>query len=306
MNNDRVIDDIARAELQDTEMAENFVQASKAVSYGLDTASRVYGLDMLLVAVQNIDETGRDAKNPLGAVYERLAPTKEAQQDLYREMRCDLARPQRAAFDLPAAENTLRVGRNAHGEFFEKNLENGWPEPDHEVSIQMIRALKSIIKSLDDNSCFSEVRKEAQTMGLTPLEYLVQGEINPTLSFFLQQASAAIGIEIEELLAPTMEVEEDNDDGCESVESKPESELGDIEEAELGEICDLDNAGDEVQDEVQMCDVVQSTIGGLMESKWLDGTGTFSEPELDDETDDDIDVDRWFEATMKGNVKIKG
>lgn len=209
MEDDDVTGEVA--EVGDMGLDENFAQASKAVSFGLETASRVYGLDTVITALQNIDETGRDAANPLEVIYERLAPTIEARENLYREMLRDSEKPRRAAFDLPTSENVLRVGRNAHGEFFEKDPENGWPERNHETSIRMIQALKQIIEALDADSRFAQLQEEAREAGLMPLEYLVREEVNPTLSYFLNQAGEATGIDIDELLTGTAKrIEEEN------------------------------------------------------------------------------------------------
>ncbi len=271
----------------------DFVQASKVVSYGLDTASRVYGLDTVLAAVQNVDEARREAENPLGAIYERLAPTSEAQEHLYGEMKRDLEKPQRAAFVLPTADDTLRVGRNAQGEFFEKNPENGWPERSHEASISTIRSLKKIIEALDSDELFAKVREEAQAVGLSPLEFLVQAEINPTLSYFLNQVGAATGIEMEELLVKTAKMSEEEILDIDTSDSKMMEET--VEWVNNAEIL-------EEQDEVPEAELGEIQDLGLPEEDIDTNKRDFRELEelsleVVDKTEleDDIDVDEWFE-----------
>ncbi len=73
----------------DTEVKMNkkFGGAEDLASYGLDTAAKIYGLDTVLKTVEETDETGRDALNPMGSIYERIAPNPDERANLFREMK---------------------------------------------------------------------------------------------------------------------------------------------------------------------------------------------------------------------------
>lgn len=74
--------------------------AASLTDYGLDTASRIYGLNTVLDAILETNETASDAENPIGSIYDRLAPSPEDRKFLFREIK-------KTAQNLPQPQKTL-------------------------------------------------------------------------------------------------------------------------------------------------------------------------------------------------------
>lgn len=180
-------------------------QAGKILDYGLDTASRIYSLGEVLQAVQNVDETDRDALNPLGAIYDQLAKTPEAKQYLFTEMRKDLAK------DSDQKEpQKMKVALGGDGEFHEHNRAM---RPQHETATTAITALKRLIRALETDERFVDLRKKADVAGKGVVEVLVDDEANPTLSYWLEQVgSVPEDSDVEEVLDDIAEKLEDETD----------------------------------------------------------------------------------------------
>lgn len=146
--------------------------AEKLTSYGLDTAARIYGLDTVLKAVEETDETDRDALNPMGSIYERLAPSPEEREFLFDEMDKDDDEEQKAERKTDEPEDV----NNA------------------------IRQMKKILDALENDPRFEDVRQRAADEGKDVISYLVSGEVNPTITTFFDGLDAASGGSVEEIL----------------------------------------------------------------------------------------------------------
>jgi len=162
--------------------------ASKLTSYGFDTASRMYGLGTVLKAIEETDETGRDAENPLGAVYERMVPNKQERVFLFWQIQKDLVRDNQYNDDTELYENS-RLGLSRSGEFYDWAAVKDDTMPE---SAQAIRALKRLLEILETDERFADLREQARAEGKTIVEYLVRDEANPTLSHFFNQAGAEL------------------------------------------------------------------------------------------------------------------
>ncbi len=181
--------------------------ASRLTSLGLDTASRVCGLEAVLTAVKETDETGRDAMNPIGAIYERLAPDPELRAYLYQEIKRDRVRENQHNDDAAMEDGAGRVGLTREGDIYDKAsvMSEGTRE-----SVEAIQALRRLIETLDTDERFAELREKAQAEGKTPIEYLVKDRVNPTLTNLFNSVGGAMSEgDVEEIVA---EAEQANDE----------------------------------------------------------------------------------------------
>ncbi len=197
-------------------------QAGKILNYGLDTASRIYSLEGVLKAVQNVDETGRDVENPLGAIYEQLATTPEAKQHLFTEMRKDLAKDA----DQQNPEK-LKVGLGSDGEFHERDLDL----PQHESATNAITALKKLIEALETEERFESLRQKAAEQGKSVVEVLVEDEAHPTLAYWLEKVGGFLDDgDVEEVLETIAgELEDDANKGEDRSVEGEDSQAGEYE-----------------------------------------------------------------------------
>lgn len=131
-------------------------KAGSMVGFGFDTASRLYGIGAVLQAVMDVDETDRDAENPLGAVYERIATTPEARLNLYYEINKDNARIEDGSSDL--TNQSLQIGLAPDGEFYERNPAERQPEDTAQASTEAIQAMKRLLEMLETSEIFADLR----------------------------------------------------------------------------------------------------------------------------------------------------
>ncbi len=190
--------------------------ANKLTSYGFDTASRVYGLETVLKAVEDTDETGRDAENPIGAIYERIAPTADERVYLYKEIQKDTVYENQYNNDAELYENS-RLGITREGELFDRSAEDNLIASE---ATRAIMALKRLLEILENDERFAELRKKAEAEGKTITEYLVSDRVNPTLSYFFNRVGAElVDLDAEEVAEEIKEImEEDEDEKTEESE----------------------------------------------------------------------------------------
>lgn len=192
--------------------------ANQLTSYGLDTAARVYGFNTVVQTILETDETGRDAENPLGEIYRRLAPDPREREYLYREIRKEQVRNNQYNTDpaLSDAEDP-RIGFTRYGDFYDKTIRDAGSE---QASVNAIRALRRLIEMLETSERFADVRARAAERGKTIVEYLVSDEDNPTLTDFFNRVGAEMSedeaeevvAELEEQVNPDFEEEQVNSD----------------------------------------------------------------------------------------------
>lgn len=208
----------------ETSNNDELAGANQLTSYGLDTASRVYGFDAVMRAVMEADVTGADAENPIGAVYQRIAPSAEARQDLYREIRREQVRGNQYNTDPAVVDaEEPRLGINRLGDFYDKTQRNA---EGGQASVDAIRALHRLIEMLRTSERFADVRERAAERGKDIIEYLVSDKENPTLTDFFNRVGTEmtedkaeeVVAELEEQVNPDLETEkleqsvETNDD----------------------------------------------------------------------------------------------
>lgn len=182
-------------ELQNPNDANNLQNAGKMINYGLDTASRIYGLNEVFRVLDTLDETGRDADNPIGTFYERLARTPEQRANLYREIQRDtvlIANGGEAEHEME-----IFVGLDDRGNFYDtQSMED---EEQNQKSVLAIQAMKNLLRALETGEDFAGLRKRAEAAGMAPIDYLLREEYNPTLTYFLNQASGELNGDVEEI-----------------------------------------------------------------------------------------------------------
>ncbi len=189
-------------ELQNPADANSLENAGKMVNYGLDTASRIYGLNEVFRVLETLDETGRDADNPIGTFYERLARTPEQRANLYREIQRDTILISNGG-EVEHEMNIL-VGLDDQNNFYDRTMEAGntqsiEDEQQNQKSVIAIQAMKNLLKALETGADFAGLRKRAEAANMTPIDYLLREEYNPTLTYFLNQATGELSGNVEEI-----------------------------------------------------------------------------------------------------------
>lgn len=191
-----------------SDFSNSMGQANAMVGFGFDTTSRLYGIDAVLKAVMTVDETDRDAENPLGAVYEQIATTPEARLNLYREINKDNARTEDENSDL--TNQTLNVGITPEGEFYDRNPVERRPDETSQASVDAIRAMKRMLELLETSEIFAPLRKRAAEKGMTAIEYLIDGYENPTISdLFARTNEELTASDVDAILTELTEQEEE-------------------------------------------------------------------------------------------------
>lgn len=199
--------------------------ANQLTSFGLDTASHIYGLGAVIQAVVSVDESGVNAENPLGAIYERLAPNPESRVQLYREIRKERVQGNQHNADAALDDaDDPKIGLTADGEFYDKTQRD---ENGHQESVDAIRALRRLIDLLETSERLADVRERAAEQGKTIVEYLVCDESNPTLTDFFNRVGEEMSEEEVEEIVEELEGQV-NPDVAEEREAEADTEASDF------------------------------------------------------------------------------
>ncbi len=174
--------------------------ASQLTSYGFDTASRMYGINTVLEAIVETDETGLDADNPIDAIYARLTPNPDERKYLYQEIQKENVDSN--PYDTIGQESLL--GMTADGQFYDKTA--AIPQAE-QTSVDAIRSMRRVLEMLETSERFADVRTRAAEQGKTVVEYLVSDETNPTLSHLLNRIGDAMSEDDVEELVEELETE---------------------------------------------------------------------------------------------------
>ena len=188
----------------DLSEVDNLSGANHLTSFGLDTASRLYGVGTIIKTILETDESERDVENPLGSIYERLAPTREAREYLYGEIRKERVRDNQHNQDPDVADDDdPKLGFTRSGDFYDKTM----TEAGGQTSIDAIRAFKRLFAMLETSPRFADLRERAAAQGKTLAEYLVADDDNPTLTDFFNKVGTEISEEQVEELVDELEEE---------------------------------------------------------------------------------------------------
>lgn len=160
--------------------------ARSLTSFGLDTASRIYGLDTVLKTIEETDETDRDALNPMASIYTRLVPDPDERKNLFREINKDLKET-----DIEEEKDTNQN--------------------------DAIRQMKLLLAALENDDRFAGVRERAAKEGKDVISYITSDTVNPTLTDFFNGIDSASGMNVEEVL-DTIEAEEKEKEQAEILE----------------------------------------------------------------------------------------
>ncbi len=152
--------------------------AKSLTSYGLDTASRIYGLDNVLKTIEETDESDRDAINPIASIYSRLVPNPDERNNLYREIGKELEQT-----DIEEEKDT---------------------DPN-----DAIRQMKLLLNALEHDDRFADVRERAANEGKDIISYLTSGKINPTLTNLFEGIEGDGTKNVEEILDEIEEEEKE-------------------------------------------------------------------------------------------------
>lgn len=176
--------------------------AAQLVGYGFDTASRTYGLESVIDAIVETDET-QHYQNPLGAIYERIAPDPQERVYLFREIRKDEILNNQYNNDPNLNSEHPRLGITLSGEFYDKTSRTA----DHEqTSVDAIRALRKLMTTLQTGEKFEELRQRADDEQKSIISYLVSDQPNPTLTDLLNRVGTEMSeSDIEEFVEEVIE-----------------------------------------------------------------------------------------------------
>lgn len=185
--------------------------ASRLTSYGLDTASRIYGLGPVLEAIMETDITSTEnVSNPLGAVYRNLIPKPEERINLFREIRRENVQGNQYNTDSGLNSDDSSLGLTRSGDFYDRTPADVTAE---QVSVDAIRAMRRLLEILDNDPRFAELREQAATEGKNIIELLTSDQSNPTLTQLINRIGDELSEEnIEEFveeIAKETETQED-------------------------------------------------------------------------------------------------
>lgn len=199
------------AEWQDGErtIKDELSDAASITSFGFDTASRIYGLNTVINAIVNTDETVNGARNPLGAIYQVIAPTVEDRAKLYKEIRKDRVRDDGYNTDSDLNDGHGPLGFTRSGDFYDKSI-NG-PEREQR-SIDAIRAVRRLVEILENDERFDRLREKAYERDQTVIEQLVDEIDRPTISQLLTNIDAEVSDgAVDEILSEVEQKEDENE-----------------------------------------------------------------------------------------------
>jgi hypothetical protein len=182
--------------------------AEKLSSYGLDTAARMYGLNAVLKAVNETDESDRDAYNPMGSIYSRLVPNPDERRNLYNQIQKDSV-VEDADDDVPDGENRQKLGFDEDtGDFFavdEYDASDAFrvtaaDELAKRETNTAVREMKKLLDALQHDARFEKVRERAAAEGKDVISYITTGDVNPTITSFFDGLDSANGASAEDIL----------------------------------------------------------------------------------------------------------
>ncbi len=199
--------------------------AEQLTDYGIDTASRLYGLSAVLDAILETDETNTDSENPIASIYGRLAPSVEDRKFLFQEIQKDGVKNPESSEDSQNTDRLL-VGMTPDGQFYDKLQQQDTAE---QTSVDAIRALRRLIDLLESSEKFADLRQKAAEHQLSIVDYLTSGENSPTLSYLLDRINQSTSEdnleELAEELTSSLDDEPTADLENESPEPSPSSNL---------------------------------------------------------------------------------
>ena len=178
--------------------------AEKLTSYGLDTAARIYGLNTVLKAVNETDETDRDAFNPMGSIYSRLAPNPDERRHLYNQIQKDSViedsdddeNHNKLGFDEDTGD-FYAVDEYSAGDAFKVTARDELAKRETNTAV---REMKKLLNALQHDSRFENLRERAANEGKDVISYITSGNVNPTVTAFFDGLDANGGGSAEEIL----------------------------------------------------------------------------------------------------------
>lgn len=177
--------------------------AEKLSSYGLDTAARIYGLNAVFKAVNETDETDRDAYNPMGSIYSRLVPNPDERRNLYNQIQKE------SVINDPDDDNEgPKLGFDEDtGDFYAVNeyeasdafKTTAADELAKRETNTAVREMKKLLDALQHDMRFEGVRERAAAEGKDIVSYITSGDVAPTITSFFDGLDAN-GKSAEEIL----------------------------------------------------------------------------------------------------------
>lgn len=212
---------VTSSETEKVSYNEELGQASQMAGYGFDTAAKMYGLETVLKEIRDTDEKDRDAKNPIGAIYDRLAPDPKSRRQLFAEIYKDSVEPSKYATEIKKDTPTERIGLDVRNHFYERSADADsnwyWRRSQENVTqnaVDAISSTKRLLDAIENDGHFSKLRERAARQNKEPIKYLLYNDVNLTLSKFFDNVGESLE-ESANLAIQELANEEDKKDNTE-------------------------------------------------------------------------------------------
>ncbi len=191
--------DVVSGETEKTSYNDELGQASQMAGYGFDAAAKMYGLETVLKEIRDTDEKDRDAKNPIGAIYDRLAPDPKSRRQLFAEIYKDSVEPSKYATEIKKDTPTERIGLDVRNHFYERSADADsswyWRRSQENVTqnaVDAISSTKRLLDAIENDEDFSKLRERAARQNKEPIKYLLYNDVNSTLSKFFDNVGESL------------------------------------------------------------------------------------------------------------------
>lgn len=218
---------------------EYIFMASRIAFYGLDNASKKYGLEAVLKAVASIGREAYEVKNPVGKIYAQLEPDSEKRSKLFQDMIQEGLTGD--VYDYGSSNNIIGANLafdSKTGNFFERPATGGgnvlFARKIQEQAPKAIYAVVELIDSLKTEPEYDELRAKASEQDIDIVSYIVADAEKPDLSILFSKIEAALGDKSTNLLNEISNSEDKLTKKIDEIDGQKEQQL----QQELSEYAD--------------------------------------------------------------------
>jgi len=218
---------------------EYIFMASRIAFYGLDNASKIYGLGPVLKAVASIGREAYDIKNPVGKIYDQLEPDPEKRSKLFQDMIQEGLNGD--IYDYGSSNNIIGATLafdNKIGSFFERPCTGGgsglFAKKMQKQAPRAIYAVTELIDSLKTEPEYDDLCTKASEQNIDIVSYIVADAEKPDLSILFRKIQAALGDKTANLLNEISKSEDKLTKKTNEIDGQKEQQL----QLELSEYAD--------------------------------------------------------------------
>lgn len=218
---------------------ERINMASHIAFYGLDNASKIYGLGPVLKAVASIGREAYEVKNPVGKIYAQLEPDSEKRSKLFQDITQEGLSGD--IYNYGASKNIIEASLafdNKTGNFFERPATGGgnvlFARKMQEQAPVAIYSVAELIDSLETSPEYDELRAKASEQNIDIVSYIVADVEKPDLSILFSKIEAALGNKSTNLLNEISNSEDKLTKKIDEIDGQKEQQL----QQELSEYAD--------------------------------------------------------------------